>query len=59
MKPLTNKSISDIARTNSQISKKLNRYNADPNRLYDGGTRPYEDSADYLKLGVIKAVRVG
>jgi hypothetical protein len=55
----SNKSISDIARTNSHLSKKLNRYNADPNRFYDGGTRPYEDSADYLKLGVIKPVRVG
>jgi hypothetical protein len=57
MKP--NKSISDITRTNSHLSKKLNRYNADPNRFYNGPSNANEDSADYLKLGVIKAVRVG
>jgi len=47
--------ISDTARTNSQLAK----LNADPVRFYDGHVCPNEDSADYVKLGAIKAVRLG
>lgn len=59
---LTN-NIREIARTNSQLtqslSKKLAKLNADPNRFYNGPTNANEDYADSVKIGVIKAVRLG
>ncbi|MGG2024170.1 hypothetical protein AB1282_00470 [Gottfriedia sp. S16(2024)] len=46
-------------RNNTHYAKKLQRLNADPNRFYDGPTHANEDYADSVKLGAIKAIRLG
>jgi len=31
----------------------------DVEKIYNGGLKPYEDPADYIKMSSIKAVRLG
>ncbi|MFE7820549.1 hypothetical protein ACFU1R_20330 [Priestia megaterium] len=31
----------------------------DVEKIYNGGIKSYEDPADYIKLGTIKAVKLG
>ncbi|MNJ02720.1 hypothetical protein D3C73_1627740 [compost metagenome] len=41
--------------TNELVTKK---YEDDPNFLYNGAPEEYEDSADYVQINVIKAVKI-
>lgn len=43
-------------RTQTSLQRKISRYQHDPIRFERGG---YDEPAEYLKLGAIKAVRLG
>jgi hypothetical protein len=60
---LLNSNIRETARKNTRLTQKfaknLQKLSGDPIRLYEGPISANEDCADYVKLGAIKAVRLG
>jgi hypothetical protein len=58
-----NSNIRETARKNTRLTQKfaknLQKLSGDPIRLYEGPINANEDCADYVKLGAIKAVRLG